>query len=95
MVDLLSIQNMVRPIAERHGVEQVYLFGSRARGDDRADSDYDFLISKGRVDDLWKFAAFIDDLETALESHVDVVTDTSPDERLIAEAKKDAVLIYE
>lgn len=95
MADLRTIQNTVSPIAKRHGVEQVYLFGSRARGEERADSDYDFLISKGRIDDLWKFAAFVADLETALNSRVDVVTDTSSDERLIAEAKKDAVLIYE
>jgi len=95
MADLRTIRNTVCPIAKRHGVEQVYLFGSRARGEARADSDYDFLITKGKVDDLWKFAAFVEDLESALDSRVDVVTDTSPDEWLIAEAKKDAVLIYE
>ena len=30
--------------AERHGVAEMYLFGSRARGDARPDSDWDILI---------------------------------------------------
>ncbi len=95
MTDILAIQHTVRPIALRHGVERIYLFGSRARGDDRADSDYDFLISKGKVNTLLRMASFWGDMEDALHAPVDVVTDTSNDAALIAEARKDAVLIYE
>jgi len=29
--------------------EQIYLFGSRARGDDTADSDYDFLVIESEL----------------------------------------------
>lgn len=95
MTDIRAIQHTVRPIALRHGVERIYLFGSRARGDDRADSDYDFLISKGKVTTLLRMASFWGDMEDALHAPVDVVTDTSNDAALIAEARKDAVLIYE
>ena len=38
MTDISRIQEMVTPIAKRHGVKRVYLFGHRP------DSDYDFLI---------------------------------------------------
>ena len=93
--DIQTLRQKVRPIAERHGVAEMYLFGSRARGDNRPDSDYDFLISKGRVKDLVRLAALVDDLETTLNAHVDVLTDTSDDANLIAEARNDAVLLYE
>lgn len=38
------LPGIVAPIAERHGVRRIWLFGSRARGDHRRDSDYDFCI---------------------------------------------------
>ena len=98
MIDPLNIQQLqttVAPLASRYGVERMYLFGSRARGDHRPDSDYDFLISKGRVCSLFTHAALWQDLETALQAPVDLVTDTSSDRELIHQARKDAILIYE
>ena len=52
MTDISAIRETVTPIAQRHGVKRVYLFGSRARGDNRPDSDYDFLITEGNVTPL-------------------------------------------
>ena len=95
MTDIRAVQRTVQPIARRHGVKRVYLFGSRARGDDRSDSDYDFLISKGDVNSLLRMASFWGDMEEALHAPVDVVTDTSNNAALIAEARKDGILIYE
>ena len=93
--DIQTLRQKVRPIAERHGVAEMYLFGSRARGDNRLDSDYDFLIAGGKVNNLFLLAALVDDLETALNAPVEVLTDTADDAKLIAEAKNDAVLLYE
>lgn len=90
-----ELQAIVAPLASRYGVERVYLFGSRARGDYHPDSDYDFLISKGRIQSLFTHAALWQDLEEALCSPVDLVTDTSSDKELIQQARKDAILIYE
>ena len=98
MNDSLNIQKLratVAPLAAQYGVERMYLFGSRARGDHRPDSDYDFLISKGNVRSLFMHAALWQDLETALHAPVDLVTDTSSDSELIRQARKDAVLLYE
>ena len=41
------IAEMVAKIVQEVDPERVYLFGSRARGDAREDSDVDFLIVKG------------------------------------------------
>ena len=90
-----QLQNIVTPLAAQYGVERMYLFGSRARGDHRPDSDYDFLISKGRVQSLFTHAALWQDLEEALQAPVDLVTDTSSNRELIEQARKDAVLLYE
>lgn len=90
-----ALQAAVSPIAALYGVERMYLFGSRARGDNRTDSDYDFLISKGKVQTLLLHSALWQDLEEALHASVDLVTDTSSDKELIDRARKDAILIYE
>ena len=85
----------ISPIAASFGVEKLYLFGSRARGDARPDSDYDFLISKGQVRTLFLHAALCQALEEALCAPVDLITDTSSDAALIERARKDAVLLYD
>ncbi len=95
MADYGAIRDAVATIARKHGVERVSLFGSRARGDNRLDSDYDFLVTKGAMTTLWKFAAFWEDLERVLCAPADIVTEGTPDRDLLAEAKKDAVLLYE
>lgn len=94
-MDVAAIRGAVAPIAVKHGVEKISLFGSRARGDNRPDSDYDFLISKGRVSSLWRLAAFLEDMETALQSPVDILTEGSPDQELLDNARRDAVLVWE
>ncbi len=95
LLDLQELSAAVSPIAASYGVEKLYLFGSRARGDARPDSDYDFLISKGQVRSLFLHAALWQALEDALQAPVDLITDTSNDEPLIEQARKDAILLYE
>ena len=90
-----EIKKIIRPIAEKHGVKKISLFGSRARGDNRTDSDYDFLVTNGKIDSLLKHAALLIDLEESLNSEVDVVMDSSNDLDFISEAKSDEVVLYE
>ena len=56
------------------GVGSLYLFGSRARGDHRPDSDVDLLydVSEGDVD-YWRLLRVRDDLAAAFELPVDLV----------------------
>ena len=93
--DVEEIRKIVTPIAETHGVTKLYLFGSRAKGTDTADSDYDFVISKGDISSYISYMAFIHALEDALGTHVDVVTDTSDDPKFLDSIKKDEILLYE
>ena len=74
------ISRIVAPIAEKYGVNRISLFGSRARGEDNADSDY---------------VAFINELEEVFGTHVDVVSDTACDKDFIKNISKETLLLYE
>ena len=71
--DIDKLSELISPIAEKYGVEKVYLFGSRARGDYTDDSDYDFSIEQGSLVRLKDYLSFIDELEAVLNCRVDVV----------------------
>jgi uncharacterized protein len=51
--DLVKSLAALRPQLEAEGVQHLALFGSRARGDHRPDSDIDLLVE---VDDRAKFS---------------------------------------
>lgn len=89
------ITDIVLPIAKQYGVEKVFLFGSYGRGTEDQNSDYDFLISKGKISSLLEYLSFVHALEDAFNSHVDVVLDTSDDTDFIEQIKKEAILLYE
>ncbi len=40
-----EIQKKVRPIAEKYGIDTVWLFGSYARGEANENSDVDLLVN--------------------------------------------------
>ena len=90
-----EIKNIAVPIARRYGVKKLALFGSYARGEQKAASDIDFLIEKGDIQDLFALCGFINNLEDDLGIHVDVITYDSLKDSLIAHAIKDEVVLYE
>jgi predicted nucleotidyltransferase len=63
----------IAEIARRHGVTSIRLFGSAARGDDRPESDIDFLIEVGPVHSPWFPGGLVADLEELLGCRVDIV----------------------
>lgn len=71
--DIENLSKLISPIAAKYGVERVYLFGSRVRGDCSDDSDYDLSIDQGSLVRLRDFLNFIDELESVLNCKVDVV----------------------
>lgn len=42
-----DIETLVKPIAEKYKVKEIYLFGSYARGEADESSDLDFLVFGG------------------------------------------------
>jgi hypothetical protein len=62
-------------IAATHGAHNVRVFGSAARGDDREDSDVDFLVEFEPGRSLLDQAALTLDLQELLGRKADVVTE--------------------
>jgi predicted nucleotidyltransferase len=61
-------------VAAKHGAHNVRIFGSAVRGDDRPDSDIDFLVDVGPTTSSWFPAGLILELEQILGRRVDIVT---------------------
>jgi uncharacterized protein len=79
-------QQRIHQTAARHGVSNLRLFGSTARGEDRPDSDIDLLVHLDRRLGLIGLARLQHDLEDILGAPVDLV----PDDNLNADVQ-DAV----
>lgn len=79
MSEILAISGReaqeLRTLAARHGIEDVRVFGSFARGGATAESDLDLLVRMRPGHGFSDFLAFCEEAETALGRHVDVVTE--------------------
>lgn len=74
-----EIRSRVAPVAEKHGLKAVYLFGSYARGTATSESDIDLLvdISGTNIKSLLQLSEVLCDFEDALGKQVDLVTTRS------------------
>jgi predicted nucleotidyltransferase len=69
-----SKREQVLDAAGRHHANRVRLFGSVARGDDRPDSDIDFLVDFSQESSLFDLMRMVRELEELLGHRVDVVS---------------------
>ena len=81
----------IRQIAARHGATHVRVFGSFSRGEQRLDSDLDFLVDLDAGRSLLDLVAIKQDLEDLLVRRVDVVTERSLSPYIRDAVLKDAV----
>lgn len=90
-----EIRRRVIPLAKKHGVHRMTLFGSYARGEADAASDIDLFIERGTLRGLIQYFALVHDLEDALKCHVDVVTSGIADKDFLSAIKREEILLYE
>ena len=64
-------------VAARHGVSNLRLFGSVARGEERADSDIDLLVDLADDRGFDDYLALIDELESLFARRVEIVIERS------------------
>ena len=86
---------IVGAVAARHGMIRVYLFGSRARGDNTEGSDYDFCILTPDDYGLFEVGGFYADLRDALGTDIDVVCEESLRNDFSRGVLRDRRLLYE
>lgn len=98
-----EIREKVKPVAEKYGIEKVWLFGSYARKEANTNSDVDILLDGYSIGGLLEFGHLYEDISTMLDKEVDIVDaeDLRRDKsnpiakRLMRRIKEDRVLIYE
>ena len=67
-------------LAHQHGVANVRVFGSMARGDAGPESDVDLLVEVGAEPSPWFPGGLVADLEKLLGRRVQVITERGLDE---------------
>ena len=87
---LKSKRQEILAIAARHGVRNIRVFGSVARGEASPDSDVDILVEMESGTSLMDHVTLMQDLEDLLERKVDVVSERALHwyikDRVLAEA---------
>lgn len=82
-ITIEKIKELFEPIAKKYAVKKGALFGSRARGDNRADSDIDLLVEFSGPVSLLTLSGIKCDMEDSSGFDVDVVRAPLPEGALI------------
>lgn len=82
----------IRSLAQKYGISQVILFGSRARGDYKRVSDIDLAVSGG---DFARFALDVDEETSTLLMYDFVNLDGTVQEELRESIQREGRILYE
>ena len=73
ILTIKQIKDRILPILAKHGIDEVYLFGSYARGEAKSTSDVDIYCSAGDVKSFVDQGFLEEELEKALGKSVDLL----------------------
>ena len=89
---LKEIKRIIKPILNKYGINDIYLFGSYARGEAKSNSDIDIYCDKGNIKTLIDQSELEEELENALNKEVDIIFTTSIlDEYFKEQIKEDMI----
>ena len=72
VLTITDIQRIIKPLAQKYHICEVYIFGSYARNEATVDSDIDFLIFGGKNFKLTSVFAFAEELRMIIQKQIDV-----------------------
>lgn len=73
VLTIKQIKERILPIIKKHNINEVYLFGSYARGEANNNSDIDIYCDVGDIKTFIDQGKFEEELEEALGKKVDVI----------------------
>ena len=78
-----QIRELVSPVAKKHNIKSVFLFGSYARGTATEGSDIDLIIATSgtEIKSLLHLAVIQDELEAVFGKSIDLITQHSLEQR--------------
>ena len=82
----------IKALAEKYSIEQVILFGSRARGDFKERSDIDLAVRGGRIE---LFSVAVDEETSTLLKYDIVNLNGSVQKELLDSIENEGVILYE
>lgn len=89
---LKEIKRIIKPILNKYGINDIYLFGSYARGEAKSNSDIDIYCDRGNIKTLIDQGELEEELENALNKEVDIIFTTSIlDEYFKEQIKEDMI----
>ena len=75
LAELRKRRGEIQRISAKHGIIRLRVFGSVARGEQNSQSDLDLLVNMAPSRDLIDLISFAQDMQTALQAKVDVVSE--------------------
>lgn len=90
-----EIVTVVNSFFKQTEATKVYLFGSRAREEEKENSDVDLLVYFPDHINLLKIAKYKGLLEKKVNQRIDLLTPDSISDRILPYIQKDMRLIYE
>ena len=95
MSNIEKIQISLTPVFKAHNVRKAILFGSYAKGTERANSDIDIFVDSGLKG--LKFYGLLEDVATSLEKPVDLIdsSQVKQDSKVFQEINDTGIVIYE
>lgn len=87
-----KVLNEIRSLAQKHDIQKVILFGSRARGDYYKTSDIDLAMIGGNQA---RFALDVEEYTSTLLKYDIVSLDGTVQKELRSSIEKEGVIIYE
>ena len=73
VLTIKQIRTRIKPVMDKHGIKEVYLFGSYARGEAKPSSDVDIYCEDGDIRTFADQDDFEEELKGALGKDVDIV----------------------
>lgn len=92
VLTIKQIKERILPILKKHNINEVYLFGSYARGEANSDSDVDIYCESGDIRTFVDQDILEEELEESLGKDVDVIfTSATLDDYFKEQLEKDKI----
>ena len=94
MFTMEEIKEKAIPVAIKHGVDELSLFGSYAKNTQNEKSDLDFYIENGKIKGYFAYFDFVFDLEKIFKCHVDVIMNGIEDKEFLKHVQNEKKVLY-
>jgi len=90
--ELRGRRDLIQAACRQYGVRRIRVFGSVARGEERSDSDIDFLVDLPRGYDMFAQRIPLQDALTSITGHrLDLIPEHELNRHMRADVLKEAV----